>query len=296
MSLLQKKTTLVHHITYMGLMAAINLLFIILATYTQYLMFLLILILPFASAIVSYYCLKRYYIIYAVATLGLCLIFNNFADTIFYIVPALASGFVIGLLIEKKMHPFWMILSTTIINAALTYAFIPLINVIIHDDIVKLTLKLFNLDDFHYRTELVYVSVFIMSLIQCSLTIFILLSDAKKIGMEINTRITSLAPYIIGLEVAVIGALSFALFFLPLAFIFLAISACFAAFLVVDLMAKKKLYVYLMMALAIVLSMLLFAILYTRIIKPYSFLLFAIFPLSIGIVSFVNNYLIIKER
>ena len=295
MSLLQKKTSLVHHITYMGIMAAINLIFMVLATYAPYFMFLLILLLPFASAIVSYYCLKRYYIIYAIATVGLCMIFN-IADTIFYVVPALASGFVIGLLIEKKIHPFWMILSTTIINATLTYAFIPLINLIVHDDIVKLTLKLFNLEDFHYRTELIFIFIFAISLIQCSLTIFILLNDTKKIGIEINTRISSFAPFIIGLEIAVIGTLSFAFFYLPLAFIFLAISMCFALLLAIDLLFKKKIYVYLIFALAILLSMVIFAVLYTKINKPYCFLLFAIFPLAIGVISFVNNYLIIKER
>ena len=88
MALFKKKTTLVHHITYMGIMAAINLIFIILATFVPPLMFLLILLLPFASTVVSYYCLKRYYIIYAVATIGLCLLCSfNISDTIFYVVP-----------------------------------------------------------------------------------------------------------------------------------------------------------------------------------------------------------------
>ena len=79
-------------------------------------------------------------------------------------------------------------------------------------------------------------------------------------------------------------------------FIFLAISMCFALLLAIDLLFKKKIYVYLIFALAILLSMVIFAVLYTKINKPYCFLLFAIFPLAIGVISFVNNYLIIKER
>ena len=119
MALFNKKTTLVHHITYMGIMAAINLIFIVLATYLPIFMFLLILLLPFASAIVSYYCQKRYYVIYAVATIGLCLIFN-ISDTLFYVVPAVITGLAIGILLEYKIHPFWLVLSSTIINFAFT--------------------------------------------------------------------------------------------------------------------------------------------------------------------------------
>ena len=130
MALFKKKTTLVHHITYMGIMTAINLIFIVLATYVPLAMLILILVLPFASTVVSYYCLKRYYFIYAVASIGLCLLFNV-SDTLFYVVPAIACGFVIGASLEKGIHPFWLVLSTTIINAALTYAFIPLINAIL---------------------------------------------------------------------------------------------------------------------------------------------------------------------
>ena len=39
MTVFKKKTTLVHHITYMGIMTAINLIFIVLATYVPFLMF-----------------------------------------------------------------------------------------------------------------------------------------------------------------------------------------------------------------------------------------------------------------
>ena len=104
MALFEKKTTLVHHIAYMGMMAAINLIFIVLATYIPLMMFLLILVLPFASTVVSYYCLKRYYLIYAVATIGLCFIFN-ISDTLFYVVPAIASGFLTGFLLNKESFP-----------------------------------------------------------------------------------------------------------------------------------------------------------------------------------------------
>lgn len=291
MALFQKKTTLVHHITYMGIMTAINLIFIVLATYIPLMMLLLILLLPFASTVVSYFCSKRYYLIYAVASIGLCMIFN-ISDTLFYVVPAIVSGFLIGVLIEKGVHPFWMVLSSTIINAALTYAFIPLINFISKADIVEAFLTIFNLKEFPYRTELVYLFVFFISLVQCALTHFVLLTDTKKLGIEINTRVDSFAPYLIGLELCVILSISFSLFYMPLGITFLTIALYFSAFVLVDLMMSKKLAIYLILGLTLFAGIIVFALFYEHMQKPYGVILFTVFPLFMGIVSFVKNYLL----
>ena len=294
MALFQKKTTLVHHITYMGIMTAINLIFIVLATYVPLMMLLLILLLPFASAIVSYYCLKRYYLIYAIASIGLCLIFN-ISDTIFYVVPAVISGFIIGVLLDLKFHPFWMLLSTTIINAASTYAFIPLINFISGSDIVLTFLTIFHLQDFPYRRELVYLIVFFISLIQCFLTLFVLLSDAKKIGIEVDTRIASLMPYIIGFELFTLASICFAFFFLPLALVFACIAFCFTLILLANAIMSKRVFIYIMLGIALFAGLLVFAVFYPKLPKRFSPILALVFPLLISVVSFVNNYLAKKS-
>ena len=290
MALFQKKTTLVHHITYMGIMAAINLIFIILATVFLPMMFLLILLLPFVSAIVSYYCLKRYYLIYAAASIGLCFIFS-ISDTLFYVAPAIISGFVIGVLLEKKIHPFWMVLSTTVINAVLTYAFIPLFNLVSGSNL----LDLFHLSDSPYCTEIVYLFVFFISLMQCFLTHFILLNDAKKIGIEINTRIDSFAPYIIGFELSTIASIAFGFFYLPLALVFVCIALCFTLVLLADILVSRKKLVYVLLVISILLGLVLFAVFYPKLPKRYSPILFLVFPLLIAVINFVNNYLAKKS-
>ena len=291
MALFSKKTTLVHHITYMGIMTAINLIFIVLATYVPFLMFLLILLLPFISAVVSYYCQKRYYIIYALASIGLCMIFN-ISDTIFYVVPAVITGFMIGLLLEKKINPFWLILSSTIIESALTFAIIPLINLIGNVDIVVTFLTIFKLNEFAYKTEVTYLFIYFISLVQCTLTHFVLLGDAKKIGIDVNTEVTSYGPYIIGAELMMVLSLSFAFFYVPLALIFLAISIYFAIFLLIDLLTSKKTLIYVLLGVLLLACFFTFAILYATIKAPLGLLIIIVFPFVISLVSFVNNYLI----
>lgn len=294
MAVLKKKTTLVHHISYMGIMAAINLIFIVLATYLPFLMFLLILVLPFVSTIVSYYCLKRYYIIYALASIGLCFIFN-INDTIFYVVPAIITGFVIGLLLEKRINPFWLILTSSIIESALTFAFIPLINLIGNVDIVNTFLSIFKLESFAYKTELTYLFIYFISLVQCGLTHFILLSDAKKIGIEVNTSINSFAPFIIGNEIAILLCLIFSFIYAPLSFFFVAVSIYFSLFLLIDIFMSKKILNYVLLGVLFFASLLVFAIFYTRIIAPFGLLLMVLFSLTIIVISFMNNYLLNKK-
>ena len=274
-------------------MAAINLIFIILATFVPPLMFILILLLPFASTVVSYYCLKRYYIIYAVATIGLCLLCSfNISDTVFYVVPAVVTGFVLGLLLEKKVHPFWLILSATIINAALTYAFIPLVNIISNTDIVLSLLTIFKMQESSYKTELVYLFIFIVSLMQCGLSLFIIVSDAKKIGIEINTRVNYFGPYILGLELAITFAITFSFFYLPLGLFFVCIAYYFGIFLLLDLAFSKKLWIYLVLAGTVLIVIIVYALIYQCLKEPYGIVLTIIFPLAIGVISFLKNCLL----
>jgi len=291
MALFNKKTSLVHNITYMAIMTAINMIFIVLDTYVPFLMFLLILILPFVSAVVSYFCEKKYYIIYAVASIGLCLIFN-IIDTVFYIVPAICSGFVIGLLLDKKFNPFWMILCSTLIEVVLTYAFIPLINFLSGADIVLTFLTIFRLNNFPFKDELMHLFILFMALAQCSLTHFVLLTEIKKIGVETNTRVASFMPYIIGLVACLALGLVFAFTYRPPSISFIALSFYFAIFLLFHIIPCKKPLVYVILGITITISFVLFVIFFTQISKPMGFILFGLFPLSIAITSLFQNYLL----
>ena len=291
MAVFQKKTTLVHNITYMALMTAINVIFIVLDTYVPFLMILLILMLPFVSAVVSYFCQKRYYIIYAIASVGLCLIFN-ILDTIFYIVPAICSGFLIGVFLDKRINPFWMILGSTLVEVVLTYAFIPLLNKVSNTDIVHTFITIFSLTNFEFKQELTHLFILFVALTQCSLTHFVLLTEIKKIGIETNTHVTSFWPYIIGLLVTIAIAFIFAFTYRPPALAFVALSFYFAIFLLFDIAMCKKPIIYVILGISLLIAFFVFVIFYTKITKPLGLVLLAFFPLMIAITSFIKNCLI----
>ena len=127
---------------------------------------------------------------------------------------------------------------------------------------------------------------------QCSLTHFVLLGDAKKIGIDVNTEVTSYGPYILGEELTMVLSLSFSFFYAPLSLVFLAISVYFAIFLLIDLLLSKKTLIYVLLGILLLACFFVFAILYATIKAPLGLLIIIVFPLVISLVSFVNNYLI----
>ena len=291
MAFFSKKTTLVHNITYMAIMTAINLIFIVLDTYVPFLMILLVLILPFISAVVSYFCEKKYYIIYAIASIGLCLI-SNIADTLFYIVPAICSGFFIGLLLDKKINPFWMILCSTIIEVSLSYAFIPLIKLLTNVDVINSFFTLFKLASFAYKAELMHIVILFVALTQCSLTHFVLLTEIKKLGIETDARVDYFGPYILGLLTCLTIGLIFSLTYTPPSLAFIALSFYFAVFLLIELLFSKKVIVYVLLGTTLLIAFIVFVLLFTQLIKPLGFVLFGLFPLAIAVTSFINYCLL----
>ena len=202
------------------------------------------------------------------------------------------SGFLIGLLLDKKINPFWIILVSTVIEASLSFAFIPLINLISNEDFVVSLLSILHLETFKYQKDVIYLIIYFLALLQVSLTHFVLFTEIRKIGVEINTRVSSFAPYISGLLSSLIIALIFGLTYTPLALTFIAISIYFAMFLAIDIFVSTKKICYVLLTVLFVASFFGFALLYTKIEAPLGLILVGFFPLSVAITSFVNNYLI----
>ena len=133
MSIFQKRESPIQNIAYMGIMAAINVIAIVMMNYVLPLLFLpFALFMPLTSTVVTLLCKKRYFPIYAIATIGLCFLvsINNISDTLFYVIPSIISGFAFGMLIEYRMSSPISIFVTGLIYTGLSYASIPLIEAI----------------------------------------------------------------------------------------------------------------------------------------------------------------------
>jgi len=293
----KKRETLTQNIAYMGLMAAINVIFVLLTYFVPFLIFILVFVLPLTSVIITIFCQKKYLPIYMVATIGLCLIatMNNFSDTLFYVIPALISGVVFGLLIERKISPVWIIFVSSLLTTGLSYAFVPLIQFIYNQNIIEVFLKVFHVDGFKYISFMVPCFIYLISLIQSVLSYIFIKASLPKLGINIESESRFTPLLIASLILLIATGISIPLFpafsyFFSLLFIY------FSCYIATLLSLKKKTYIYVSFGVIIIVQFVLFATLYSVIPNPFGFLLIDGLFILIICLGIVENYLIANRH
>ncbi|MFA7032357.1 MAG: hypothetical protein WC201_02190 [Bacilli bacterium] len=302
MAIFKKKETLTGNITYMALMAAINVVFVLLATWLPYLLFLLVFILPLTSTIVTLFCNKKYFIIYTIVTIGLCLLATiwDIGNTLFYVVPSIFSGFAFGILLEKRTSPILIILAAVFTQIIFSYLALPIINILYGRDIVSDFATFFKLDHYAYLNYVKHMFICSLALIQQILSFIVINEELPKMNIDTTnfkkgeTITLFLIPLFIGTSVALV-------FFYPelsysVMFMVLLLSIYELGILIVN---RNKLIIALLISSAF-LSVFLFAGFYSLISQatsePIGLLLLQIFPLFIAVIGFINNYLFKNKK
>ena len=288
----QKRETLTQNIAYMGIMAAINVIFVLMTYFVPFLLFVLVFILPLTSAIVTLYCKKKYFPIYAIATTAICFLvtINNFTDTLFYVIPAIFSGFAFGILIEKKMPVIWIILITTIITVGFGYAFVPLIKFIYGTDIVVSIATLFGLKDYRYLNYVVPCVILFISLAQSTISYIVIKTQLPKLKIETNDEVNHYSTYLgslvfIGLELLFV-------FVLPeLSYLFMIGVIYFSIFVFIDFASKLHKISLILSAVSLLIGVIVFISVYKYIKEPLSLHLINITFVLVLIIGFVDNCL-----
>lgn len=183
-----KHSISVRQLTYMALMAALNVAFVILTAFVPLAGLFLSLALPLASALVATNADIRFYPIYGLATLGLCLIVTpaQLETTLFYILPSLILGLAFGLLFKRRWHPLVIIVVTGYVQLGLLYLTVGLINLIFQIYFVATLLTLLSIGSFANVGIIIPTLLYVVSLAQATLVYFI-------VGAELR-KMTSIAP------------------------------------------------------------------------------------------------------
>ena len=290
----KKRETLVQNITYMALMAAINVVFVLLTTFVPVLFFLIVFVLPLTSTIVALLCKKIYFPIYALSTIILCLVCTiwKIDDTIFYVIPSIISGFVFALMVEKQLPAPLIIIATTIIQMAFSYASIPLIKVMTGRFIVDDFASIFGLKNYAFLDYVVPSFIFFMALVQETLSFIVTNEEIKKFGYELKKTNLSSWLMIIFLGASLTLTIIFALTYKPLSYVGLLLALYFTACIVVGLLDRKKKWLYIALAGSLLVSFFLFALIYQYIPEPLGLLCVGILFFCVLIIGIVDNCLI----
>ena len=300
MELRKKKETLVQNITYMAIMAAINVVFVLISVLVPFLFFLIVFVLPLTSAIVTIHCKKVYFPIYAVATIGLCMICTmwQIGDTIFYVIPSIISGFLFGFMAEKKVPSFWIITITTLVQIGISYATIPLLNVISGKDVVISFATVFALGDFKYLNYVVPCFIFFIALAQEIIAYMVIKEELPKFGIILNDP--KELPFSLAMAIGGASTLAFAFSFIPycgpISYLMSLVSLLFTCYAIIYLILERKTLVYILMVASLLVSMFTFAFIYKFVTEPLGLVLVNIFFFMIAIIVLINNYLLKPKK
>ena len=300
MALFKKRETLVQNIAYMAIMAAINVIFVLLTAILPPLMFLIVFVLPLTSTVVTLFCKKKYFPIYFIVTIGLCLAVTSgiyIFDTFFYVIPSLITGFVFGLLIEKKVPAIYILTASSVLQYALMFLTFITLNAIVSEiNFIDALLSMFGMSSFAFKDAFVHSFLFVLASIQTIFTYIILKTEIKKLGFEINLYIgNKLIPLFINLFF-IIFAVIFVFIYHPLTFVAILAAIPLNLYLFASLMLEKNKLVYILSGIAIVISLSLFIGFYTFLPHPLGIILIAPLYVLISCLYFANYLFINKTK
>ena len=287
----KKKETLIQNIAFMSLMGAINLIITLLMTFIPFVIAFSLIFLPLTSVLVTIYCKKKYFVLYFLATLSLCLLITlyNITDTLFFILPSMISGFLFGLMVEYKFPSLLLIIIPSFVTLVFTYLSVPFIQLIYGINFIDTILKTFALDTFTHKDIIVPSMVFIFALIQSLFSYMVIKEELFKVSFE-ETKLYKLINLLINI-LCIILIISFSFIYTAISYIFLIISLFITNYLFINQMLEKNKVFMILNLSSLIVTFFFFSILYQYIGSTKALLLVTIFPALTSVYYGVNIYL-----
>lgn len=294
MELFKKRNTPIQNIAYMAIMSAINVIFVLLSNVLPFLLFLLVFLLPLTSTIVTIYCKKKYYPIYAVVTFALCILVSygfSVFDTLIYVFPSLIVGFFFGICFEYQLPAIFVLVGNTIVEFFLSIlTFYVLGSIITNLNMMDTLITAFGLKDFAYQISFSFIFLFIISQIQIVLSYIFIKTQLNRLGFIFN--LDSQFNYFLYFLTVLLFALSLtSYFYFPnWCLVFSLMPLMIYVFETITLLMKNKVINYVLIGSSLLGFVLLFAGLYSYLNSPNQLIIIHFLFVSTTIIDFLNNY------
>lgn len=241
MEVFDKKETLIRTICFMAFFVAINVICSFVAIYAPVVSVALIIFLPLTSAVVEINCKDRWFPIYAGATIGLSIVvsLSQIDFTIFYVVPSIFTGYIFGLSMKRNLPEMFAVFFATIIQTALSFAFIPLINLISGTNLFDFIVKIFGISNRFWFDTWIILVFFLIALIQTILSYIVVKNELKKFGAKPVEKDSTLFASFATL-ISIIFAVVFTIVYLPLAYLLVGVSFFFTTYIVIFQVKNNK--------------------------------------------------------
>ena len=277
----------------MAFFVAINVVCSFLTTVLPLISIILIIFLPLTSAIVEVMCKDRWFPIYAIATIGLSIVvsLSSIDFTIFYIVPSIFTGYIFGLFSKRNLPSMFAIFLAAIVQTLLSFAFIPLLQLITGSNLIDVFVKILKISDRFWFDSVILLLFFLVALIQVILSYIVVQNELNKFGQKTECKYNQeLIAGFTTIGAAVLSAI-FSIFYMPLCYLFIGIAFYFAAFVVIFQVQAKNKFCLIADGAALLIGIILYAALNQFIKDEVEFALFAITPGLISIISICYSFL-----
>jgi hypothetical protein len=186
MTLFTRRETLTENMTYMAMMAAINVIFSLFAAWLPLGAVFVMIALPLTSAVIAIYCKPRYFPIYLVATIGVCLAATawDIKNTLFYVVPSICTGLVYGILRRFKVPTSILVFIVTGIQMGLTFASISLIQFFFNVNMIEFVETLLGLAKSPLMINVVPAAMFAYALGQSALSHLFMTGELSHLNQQ----------------------------------------------------------------------------------------------------------------
>lgn len=296
MTVFKKRETLTENMTYMAMMAAINVIFSLFAAWVPLGAIFVMIALPLTSAVIAIYCKPKYYAIYLLATIGVCLAATawDMKNTLFYVIPSIFTGLTYGLLRKTKAPISIIVFLVTGLQMALTYASIWLIQWIYEVNMVQFIEELLGVAGSQLMINIVPSAMFAYALGQTGLSHLFMTGELAHLNQqEADDAWIEWVYPIMGI---VFGALSFGLSFweLTVGYVFLITALYWSCFSVSTLFnPRAPIVVYIIGGVLLLGSFFAFAGCYS-LLKEGQGLILLDLPLMSGCIAALINRILKK--
>lgn len=235
-----KSRTLTHQLAYIAIMSAITIIFSVLTNFFPLVSLLLLLFLPFVSALVAVTCDLKLFPIYLVSVVLLSVVFDitNFLSIVFYLIPGLISGLVIGIGYRQKLNGIYMLIGIALVNFVANYATIPVLDYVYQIDTIEYSMGFIGFANHPLIKEIFIGVLFVTSIIQATVTFLIVDGEIKIFKQEANTNFSMLDTYICIIFAAMTILTTF--FHIGLGIVFFSVSVILSIYLLIHLFQQNN--------------------------------------------------------
>ncbi|HKL84628.1 MAG TPA: hypothetical protein VJZ48_04085 [Bacilli bacterium] len=292
MNLISRTRT--HQLVYVAIMTGLTIVLSILTNFIPFMSLFLIVFLPFVAALVAIVTDLKFFPIYALSSILLSVVVDaqNFLNIIFYLLPALVSGLVIGVTYRLKLNGIYILLAITLINLLANYAIIPVLDHLYQINFIQYALGLIGLGSHPLANAVFMMFLFILGIIQASLTYMVIRDELHLIKGEIFENYDKISLIVLAL-ISLVSVI-FSFFHLGLSLVFFSSATLLATYQLVYLFKKNLVLFYI--TLGVVIASLPISFVLSELNHAYPLNLYLILQvLIVVILMFLWEYILSKK-